>query len=265
MIERSGGKEKFLWIPHLPCTKAARTIFSDELPNEISNEIIVVGVIPYFSEKCEFLDRRVAAHPDMSIFSFGNGEFAARLSCKPVFDKICGGLGTNTLLPTVRYGEKVQMSLSALEYPFDASYNCFLLNNTLFCGKVLDETIESHTGGVKTVRMKQGYAKCSTCIVSENAAITEDKNVCKALAENGVDVLLLQKREVLLDGYDCGFIGGATFKISHGELAFFGDVKLHSAYRDIKAFCANHKVECVSLSNKPLKDYGGAVCVTEWI
>lgn len=262
----TSGGERLIKYPNLPENRAARVIISNELPHEIMQELLRAGVVPYFTKECDSLDKRIAAHPDMSVFSFGNGKFAARSCCKAVFDEICKDLRGNVPALAVKYGKTVQTPTSALEYPFDISFNCFLLKDVLFCGKVLDETVESSLEhGTKIVRMKQGYAKCSTCIVSDNAAITEDKSVYKTLHDNGIDVLLLPKREVVLEGYDCGFIGGASFKLSHSELAFFGNIEKHGAYRDIKAFCSNHGVDCISLLHRPLTDYGGAVCVTERI
>ena len=43
--------------------------------------------------------------------------------------------------------------------------------------------------GYEIINVKQGYAKCSICVVSDNAIITADKGIAKAAIQNRIDVL----------------------------------------------------------------------------
>ena len=61
---------------------------------------------------------------------------------------------------------------------------------------------------------------------------------------------------VLLDGYDYGFIGGAS-GFDGRSLYFCGDVDLHPDGCAIRSFCDDHGIGCVSLSPLPLHDVGG--------
>ena len=58
-----------------------------------------------------------------------------------------------------------------------------------------------------------------------------------------------------LDGYDTGFIGGAS-GADDDAVYFCGDVSHHPDADAIKAFCQKHGKECVSLSDEELTDVG---------
>ena len=64
--------------------------------------------------------------------------------------------------------------------------------------------------GMRIVDVRQGYARCSTVIVGDSAIITQDRGIAGRARECGIDVLLVRPGHVRLDGYDTGFIGGAS-------------------------------------------------------
>ena len=115
--------------------------------------------------------------------------------------------------------------------------------------------------GIKTVNVNQGYARCSTLIVAQNAAITADKSIEKALKSNGAEALLISEGNIRLEGFDYGFIGGASCT-DEKTVYFFGNVKKHPDYEKIKAFCDryNSNIE-ILCEDEPLTDIGGAVLI----
>ena len=103
--------------------------------------------------------------------------------------------------------------------------------------------------------VKHGYAKCSICSVGENAIITADPSIAKTAKKNGIDVLKTEASHTRLDGYDCGFIGGASG--DDGENIYFcGNLEKHPDGEKIKEFCKKHGRGVVCLSDEPLYDYG---------
>ena len=108
----------------------------------------------------------------------------------------------------------------------------------------------------------QGYTKCSIAVVSDNAIITDDVDIYKKCKKK-IDVCFVEKNSVRLNGYNYGFIGGCCGKISKDKLAFFGDVNYHKNSKEIKEFCYKYDVECISLSNLPLYDYGSLIPIIE--
>ena len=153
-----------------------------------------------------------------------------------------------------------QMGLKS-EYPSDIPLNsAFLGKNHLICGvNYTDQTILNHAKQNVTniIDTKQGYAKCSTCIVTENAIITSDKSIEKSAVSNGIDALLIRPGYITLTGLDYGFIGGASGLIDKDLMAFCGDIKLHPDFDLISDFLWKYRVDYLCLSDSILQDIGG--------
>ncbi len=147
-------------------------------------------------------------------------------------------------------------------YPNDIAYNVSVVGKTMYHNlKYTDsKLIEIYKSkGFRIQNVKQGYTKCTTCIVNENAVITEDFGIAKALLKNGVDVLTVDCGDVLLDGFDYGFLGGASGLVAKNTLAFCGEIKNHRNYKEIYNFTQKHKVDIISLCNQQLTDIGSII------
>lgn len=150
------------------------------------------------------------------------------------------------------------------KYPENILLNCLFLNNTLY-GKLkyIDNTVLDHCkeNGIKTVNVNQGYTRCSSLQTGENAVITADKSIQKALKENGAEVLLISPGHIELKGYDYGFIGGAGF-YDDNTVCFFGNIKNHPDYDKIREFINEYNSEIkIICQDMPITDIGGAVIV----
>jgi hypothetical protein len=109
------------------------------------------------------------------------------------------------------------------------------------------------------VPVKQGYTKCSTCVVGENAIITADASIANAALANSVETLLIRSGHIALPGFDYGFIGGAAGLIDNSLLAVCGKLASHPDSGAIRAFCTARCVNIVELADRPLIDIGGIV------
>ena len=154
----------------------------------------------------------------------------------------------------------------AKDYPQNVRLNCLYFGGKLY-GKT-DATDASvlafcREKGIPLVSVKQGYTRCSALVIGKNAVITADKSIANALKTNGAEVLFIQPGHICLEGFDCGFIGGAGF-FDNGTTFFFGDITKHPDYERIKVFCAKHysKIEILN-REEPLTDIGGVVIKTE--
>jgi len=202
--------------------------------------------LPRFNKLQEY----VSNHADMLIFYDGeriithNGYFEEN---KTLF----ASLGIEIVLSDERM-EKA--------YPFDILFNAVLTKEGILFSKseYTSELIKRRAK--KIIEVKQGYTACSTCRVSDNAFITTDSGLYKAYLQCGIDSILVSKDDIVLPGYDCGFIGGASVVI--GDLVcFFGDIKKYRDYGIIYDFVRKHDKDIFSLSDEKLTDVGGAVVV----
>lgn len=152
-------------------------------------------------------------------------------------------------------------------YPQNILLNFLYLNNTLY-GKMsaIDDSLLDYCkiNNIKTVNVNQGYSRCSVLVVSDKAVITSDVSLKKSLEKNGVDTLLISSGSIILDGFDYGFIGGASGIIDNDTVVFFGNVKNHPDYNDIKDFCLKYKKNIkIICEHLPLTDIGGIVEIGE--
>lgn len=149
-------------------------------------------------------------------------------------------------------------------YPENILLNCLYHNNKLY-GKLsaTDSSVREYCreNNIETVNVNQGYTRCSTLVVNDKAVITADKSIEKAMKNNGAEVLLISAGNIVLEGFDYGFIGGASFS-DNNTIYFFGDITKHPDYNKIKEFTSKHnsiiKILC---KTQPLTDIGGAVLI----
>lgn len=148
------------------------------------------------------------------------------------------------------------------KYPYDIAYNVARVGNNLICNKNFtdDKILEfANKNGLKILNTKQGYAKCSICIISNEAVITSDKNIQSVLNKNNIDVLMVDDSKIKLKNFEHGFIGGATGLLNENTLAVNGNIELHSNYKEIIEFCNMYGVEVISLNNDEIVDIGSII------
>ena len=143
------------------------------------------------------------------------------------------------------------------KYPADILYNACGMGDTVICNAA--HTAPEVLGEYKRVlNVRQGYAKCSICVVSDSAAVTSDEGIYKILKDNGFDVLKIRPGYIRL-GKMAGFIGGASGLLRQGLIGFCGDLMSHPDGAEIAAFCRSAGVDTVSLGKGGLVDVGSII------
>ena len=194
-------------------------------------------------------------HADMQCLITGDHAFVLS-RCKRLQDALATD---HTVIPC---GEDIDG-----EYPRNIALNALILNNKLIgLTEHIDEKLRAHAAlmGFESIRVKQGYTRCSCAVVGDHAVITADRGIANIIGERGdLDVLLISPGHILLDGAAYGFIGGACGYYDH-KLYCCGDLGTHPDADRISAFCNKHDCEFIELTDpyKPdtlLTDIGGIV------
>ncbi len=211
----------------------------------IENNIEIIPV-----KDCAALPSPTRSHADMLFFKACENLWIAQ---KGAFEAL------EITSPSVHFITD-DFDLPTVEYPHDIRFNAALISGFLFCREryVSPRIVENVKA--KIVDIRQGYAKCSMCKVNEYSFITSDPSLKKAGDKCGLDVLLISPGYIGLDGYDYGFIGGAS-GLCGKRLFFFGDITKHPNYNEIHSFIKSRGVEEIMLSKNPLYDYGGVLFV----
>ena len=211
------------------------------------NKICEVVELPPFSA----LDKRVASHPDMLMFRLESMLFVCTdyyREASEAIKKIISKSGLELILTD---------DLLKSHYPYDVKFNVLyfkggLVGNLAYISEEIKEAA-LHMN-IPTASVKQGYTKCSS-VALKDAVISADKGICDAVTTLGYDALQVSPKGVGLNGYDCGFIGGAT-GVYENNVFFCGDAKKHPDYNEILNFCSARGYEIISLSDAPLYDVG---------
>ncbi len=221
-------------------------IVDRRIPKKALDGLIARGFSPIELPPFSRLAEPVASHPDMLMF-FGDRLYFS------------GEYYTTAKNEIELISEVSRLKLAPCEielspkYPADVAFNALPLGGLIF-GKA-DALCHEITAGRTVVNTAQGYTKCATVKVTENAIITADPSIARAAKENGIDVLKISSDHVALSGYDTGFIGGASGADSE-NVYFCGSLDSHPDGEKISMFCKKHKKEAVCLSDEPLYDVG---------
>lgn len=220
--------------------------------NALGNYAESILKLPPFSR----LSPAVASHPDMLIWVYGKALITFEeyyLENRDLF----------ALLEAEGYEIITDGCNVSPEYPHDIPLNCAVVGaNILANKKAVSSRIKklAEAEHLRLLHTNQGYAKCSTCIVSDNAIITADASIEAVASSVGIDVLRVESGHVALSGYNYGFIGGAS-GVAGDNVLFTGNLGKHPNADSISKFCARHGKRAISLTSEPLYDYGTVIFV----
>ncbi len=236
--------------------KKALALVGEDAPRDVLAALFSLGfelcVLPCHTR----LAVPVASHADMLFFNADGKIFCPReyIKGKKELKKQLALRGYKVISCRTRLAER---------YPDDIAFNFATLGTRVVgradkMAKRMSKYLQKH--GFELINVKQGYAKCSTVVLGESAAITADKHIAKAMQESGADVLkiLNSQSAVKLEGYDYGFLGGAC-GVFESTVYFTGSLDQHPNGAEIKTFCQSHGFDIISLSQNQLTDIGGII------
>lgn len=146
-------------------------------------------------------------------------------------------------------------------YPAHAIFNgCstgkYFIHNLKYTAPDLLKAVRRE--GQIEVHVAQGYAKCSCVVVDKDSIITADRGIWREAVKAGMDVLLIEKSQVILRGYPYGFLGGASGKVG-STMIFNGDITRHSDYARIRDFIESRGLDIVYFKEYRLTDIGSII------
>lgn len=246
----------FLQTPNLPEKNVKYLVCDSRVEDTIKKELNNLDVELVLVDCLSETSSSISYHPDIHLFHEGKGNFVTSFEYHDDFSN-----KVRDLLCENFNNRRVDKKLTSA-YPGDVLLNAVNLDKYIICNvKTIDKGIRENPHK-ELISVKQGYTKCSTAIVSNEAIITDDISIYNS-CKNKIDVLLIDKGLIKLNGYNYGFIGGCTGKLSKNILAFCGDINKLICRDEIISFCRNHSVNCISLSNKDPYDYGSLIPIIE--
>jgi len=208
-------------------------IVSKIMPQDMLYALCNLGYTPVFAKPSESINSELRFHPDILTFRLPDGTW--------IDENICD----------IKLNDR---------YPNDCVFNCAVFRNMFIYG---NPYIADRYGDMfeRTVKVRQGYVKCSIVILGDKGIITSDPSIYKALMNsfdvlNDFEVLKVTNDGISLNGYSCGFIGG-TCGVLDDLIVFTGNIEKHVDGTRIIDFAEKLGYKVKSLSDEPLYDYGG--------
>lgn len=234
--------------------KTTLALIGADAPSEIADSLLSLGFSVLRLPCDSRLATPVRSHADMLMLPVGKVVFTSSeyLSVAEDIFKALEGLGYEIV--------DCKAEIRS-DYPHDVAFDALVLKSAIIARlDSLPDEIKTYATamGISLLDSKQGYAKCSAVSVGESAIITADKNIARAAEAAGADALLISAapEAIRLDGYDYGFIGGAS-GVLEDTVYFTGDISTHPDTERIAEFCKAHEKKIISLSSEPLNDVGG--------
>lgn len=224
-------------------------ILDKAAPCEIKNNLSKFGNV-IASAQTNIEDISVSTHPDMQIH-FVNDSTAF---CSPSLFEYY----------TERMPQYITLNKGDLEigrtYPLNCAYNIARIGRFVICNtKYADKKILRYysENNYTIINVKQGYSKCNICPITDNKFITEDAGIYKTVKETDEIIPIYKKvGDVCLNGFDYGFIGGATGQFDNNIL-FTGKPS-----PDLIQIIEDNNKNVISLSNDKMLDLGSIISFT---
>ena len=206
------------------------------------------------------LEKAVCSHTDLLIHYLG-GE----LICTAEYCEENEALFTllNKEIRELKFG--FCSDIISSPHPRDAALNALVAGGRIYAREdaispYLKKKAEDM--GIAFVAVKQGYPACTVLKLNENAVITADTGMERALTNHGVRVYKIAEGGINLYPYPYGFIGGAA-GVYNNTVYFLGDPSFHPSYEIIKEAAEREGLTVVALSGSRLCDLGGIVFIED--
>ena len=240
-----------LRLPHLPEGNVRQIIIGEKYRKLLEKALSEYNIEAFWLKSNPYVDSRLSGHADLSAAHVGDTVLLA--------EYLTDSENVNKLID-IGYSCRFVRNCES-KYPGDAGLNFCLIGNRLIADPRI--SLFEAADGVKLISVRQGYTKCSVCVVDENSIITSDKRIGELCLKDGMNVLIIDKPFVELEGFGHGFIGGASFKLSKSKLAFTGVIRNNDIRNRIEGFLSQQGIEAVYLTEKAIFDIGSAIPLTE--
>lgn len=167
------------------------------------------------------LDKRIADHPDLTIFNLDNKSLVIDKNMVDYYKK------------SIKNKDIISGQEVGNTYPKDSIYNVYKASDYYIHNDYTENHIQKYMkeGNYKHLYSKQGYSRCSIVPMADKI-LTSDYGIYKSL-KNKIEVVLLKKERISLDGFANGFLGGCCGFLED-TLLFNGNIEKLNSYNIIK-------------------------------
>lgn len=250
--------EKFINLPNLPNSKVSLAVVDGRIPKCIEKSLYKRKIKLIKTHKIDSLYDAISYHPDIMMCHIGDNKIVV---AKNIPNKLVYEL-ENEGFQIIEGKNEVSR-----KYPLDVFYNVCINGNDIICNEKYTDSVlleKFYLDKKRIINVNQGYTKCSVSIASKGVFVTSDIGIHTILIREKKESLLISPKFIDLFNMDYGFIGGASGKISHNEVGFFGDLSYHKDHDKIKVFLESKNNKFISLGENKLVDLGTLIPLKEY-
>lgn len=240
-------------------------IVNKEISDEIKNNLKKYFDTLLFTETTKAY-YPVTFHTDIQFHKIGNNLICHKNISEELLDNIKIHTKYKIFKSIKSIGEKYPGDIPLCAY----SDEYIFIHNTKFTDPMLVEVLEKQSynqakeiSSLKILNVNQAYSACTTSGI-EGCYITNDEMIFKNIIDIGYKCLLLPAGDIVLEGFENGFIGGAVkfYRIKDKVILFtFGSIRNYKYGNDILDFYRKNGIilELIELGTWKLQDYGGMI------
>lgn len=218
-------------------------------PREMVDSLENLGFRTYKTTPIKELDERVKYHTDLQCHLLANGD----LITAPVAFDYYKDILSREKIKVIR-----GVNNPKSPYPYDVCYNIKAFDKFIM-GKLtnIDSCLLSTYKDLcyEVIDVAQGYAGCSILTDGRTFAISSDKKILKELETRGFATLEIGRDDVYLEGFNQGFIGGASGFLE-GIVYFTGRFNKEVEVI-VEGFLQDLAIDFVYLTEGKIEDLGG--------
>lgn len=144
------------------------------------------------------------------------------------------------------------------KYPQTAPYNAYIADDLLIHNlRYTDKKILEQFSEGNRIHINQGYTRCNLLFLGNNTFITSDKGIEKELHSKSFEVLYIDPKNIKLEGFKNGFIGGCA-GILDNKFFFNGTISKLTNTALIKKL-NNNALEIIEIDDKYPIDIGSII------
>lgn len=243
----------FIKTPFLPEGKVSLAVVDYRISSVIEGRLNKMGIECIKTVKCRELYEAVDGHPDMLMLHMGDN----RIVLAPnIYEEMEPQLAKKGFAVTKGATWLVR------NYPGNIAYNVLrmgdlVLHNTKCTDAEVVRVLEKENA--KMINVRQGYTKCSVCILDSRTIITSDQKLSIIAEKHGIKCLLIKPGGIKLKGLNYGFIGGASGLLSKNQIAFTGKLESLEDNSKLLDFLDRKGFEIIALCDEEMVDYGSII------
>ena len=148
---------KLIETPHLPKSNVRHIILGEKYTKALESALFVHDLEPIWLKSNPHVDGRLSGHADLSAVQIGKSVILSEYlnPCEQIHKIV-----------EVEYVPDPQQAV----YPYDAGLNFCIVGDKLFFNpKTANAKLVEKCGCKQFIPVKQGYTKCSICVIDENS------------------------------------------------------------------------------------------------